>query len=185
LHQDQRYITFLQQNDARGIGEIYRLYADKIKRLIVTNSGSEEDAADIFQESLVDIYRMSTESDFVLTCPFEAFLVLVCKRKWLNVLKKNGRSPVTKSFDDVSSFKQEEWDSAGEYARREERETTIMELLEQLGDKCREIIKACMSGDHQEKVAESLGLTYAYLRKKKSECMAGLAALARQHPLFK
>jgi len=49
LHQDQRYITFLQQNDARGIGEIYRLYADKIKRLIVTNSGSEEDSADIFQ----------------------------------------------------------------------------------------------------------------------------------------
>jgi len=185
LHADQQYIRFLQQNDTRGINEIYRLYADKIKRLIVTHNGSEDDAADIFQESLVDIYKMSADGSFVLTCPFEAFLVMVCKRKWLNALKKKGRSPVTKLTDDVSAFKEADLQQAEQQAVQVEQEQTIMQLLEQLGDKCREIIKACMTSRHQEKVAESLGLTYAYLRKKKSECMAGLGKLAKEHPLFK
>ncbi len=185
MHADQQYIDYLRQHDAAGIGEIYRLYADKIKRLIVTNNGTEEDAADILQESLVDIYKMSADGSFVLTCPFEAFLVLVCKRKWLNALKKKGRQPVTKPVDEVSSFKQNEWQQAEQQAMKLEREKVIMELLGQLGEKCRKIIMACLEGRHQEKVAESLGLTYAYLRKKKSECMAGLGELARVHPLFK
>jgi hypothetical protein len=36
-----------------------------------------------------------------------------------------------------------------------------------------------MQGEAQEKVAEALGVTYGYLRKKKSECMASLIKLVQ------
>lgn len=70
------------------------------------------------------------------------------------------------------------------YADQLARENAVMQVLEKMGEKCRDIIKACMGKEHQEKVAEQLGLTYAYLRKKKSECMAQLGKLVKAHPLF-
>jgi len=184
MHPDQRFIDYLQRNDRKGIAEIYRLYADKIVRMIRHNNGDEADAADMLQEALIDIYRLSADGRFVLTCPFEAFLVTVCKRKWLNVLKKRSVSPVTKSLDDGFTLERGDEAEANGHADQLEREHAVMEVLETMGGKCRDIIKACMGKDHQEKVAEQLGLTYAYLRKKKSECMARLGKLVKAHPLF-
>ncbi len=184
MHADQRFIHYLQHNDRQGIGEIYRRYADKIARMIRHNQGDEADAADIFQEALIDIYRLSADGKFVLTCPFEAFLVTVCKRKWLNALKKRSGSPVTNSLDDGFTVERNAEAEANDHADQLERENAVMGVLETMGEKCREIIKACMGKEHQEKVAERLGLTYAYLRKKKSECMAQLGKLVKAHPLF-
>src|SRR5690606_4398791 len=93
-------------------------------------------------------------------------------------------SPVTKSLDDGFTFERSEETEASGHADQLEREMAVMQVLEMMGDKCRGIIKACMGKEHQEKVAERLGLTYAYLRKRKSECMAQLGKLVKTHPLF-
>lgn len=185
MHPDQRFIIYLKENNSEGINEIYKLYSGNIKRFIVKNSGDEDDAADIFQESLIDIYNLAHRPSFVLTCPFEAFLVTICKRKWLNAIKKRKQSPVTNTLEDVYTLKEVDSSTAESYIELIEREETIMQLLETMGDRCKSIIKACMSGDHQEKIADGLGLTYAYLRKKKSECMSSLGKLVNEHPLFK
>ena len=90
MHPDQKFIIYLKENNTKGIDEIYALYSANVTRYIVKNSGNNDDAADIFQESLIDIYNLAHKPSFVLTCPFEAFLITVAKRKWLNVLKKRG-----------------------------------------------------------------------------------------------
>lgn len=185
MHADQRFITYLQQNDHRGIGELYRLFAPKIERMIMHNGGDAADAADIMQEALIDIFRLSADDRFILTCPFEAFLVMVCKRKWLNALKKRSGSPVTKSTDDGFTYEKPHTDEVAHHVEQLEREHVIMQVLDTMGEKCRQIIRACMGKVHQEKVAEQLGLTYAYLRKKKSECMGQLGTLVKEHPLFR
>lgn len=185
MHIDQKYIISLQQNDHKEIQAIYRLFADKIKRMILANRGTEEEAEDVFQEALIDIYKMSADGKFVLTCPFEAFLVIVCKRKWLNVLKIKDRLPVTNEVFHVSTYNGAEWQEAEQHALKLERENLVMHLLEQMDEKCKVVIKACMSHQNQMQVAESLGFTYAYLRKKKSQCMAALGKRAKEHPLFR
>jgi len=81
IHTDQRFITGLLQNDTVMVREIYTRFAGKVKNYIVQNSGSEDDAADVFQESLIDIYQQAQYKGLQLTCPFEPFLLLVSKRK--------------------------------------------------------------------------------------------------------
>src|SRR6218665_738009 len=95
-HPDQRYIEGLLENNNLVVKEIYQRFAGKIKYHILQNSGSEDDAADIFRESIMDIYNQGKYKNLQLTCPFEPFLLLICKRKWLNELKKRGNQPVTK-----------------------------------------------------------------------------------------
>ena len=174
IHPDQRFIQGLLHNDGPTVDEIYRRYAGAIRRFILKNGGSEDDAADIFQESLIDLYNQARYKDLQLTCPFEAFLLLVCKRKWYNVQKKKGLHRVTNSTDEVSQIGEDVFAQAEQLAAEESRARLFMEQFERLADKCREILRLSLSGEAQEKIAERLGVTYGYLRKKKSECMATL-----------
>lgn len=174
VHADQRYIEGLLQNDGQVIEEIYRRFSPSIRSHILKNRGSEDDAADIFQESLIDIYNQARFKALRLTCPFEPFLLLVCKRKWLNALKKKGHSPVTKLMDDLSDWGEDVFGAAEKLALEEDKARVFLQQFNRLSEKCRDILRLSLTGDRQEKVADILGVTYGYLRKKKSECMATL-----------
>lgn len=185
MHIDQKYIQYLIDHDQAGIQTIYKLFAKKVVQMIQYNSGSEDDAFDIFQESLMDIYHMSKNKNFTLTTSFQSFLMMVCKRKWLNELKKRQRREVTNVDDYVFDIEDGGEEELREHLLLVEKENLVMHLLTKLGDRCQEIIKHCMTGQNQELVAETLGLSYAYLRKKKSECMSKLGELVKDHPFFK
>ena len=64
IHSDQRYIEALLQNDKQVVEEVYQRFAPAIRSHILKNRGSEDDAADIFQESLIDIYKQATHLAF-------------------------------------------------------------------------------------------------------------------------
>jgi RNA polymerase sigma factor (sigma-70 family) len=180
IHPDQRYLEGLLNNDNQVIEEIYRLFAPGIRHQILQNSGSEDDAADIFQESLIDIYNQAKYKGLQLTCPFQPFLLLVCKRKWLNEIKKRGLRPVTKSVDDLSEFGEDVFTAAERVGMEEEKVRLFFQQFERLGEKCKEILRMSLTGQRQEKIAEALGVTYGYLRKKKSECMATLMSYVQE-----
>lgn len=184
MHKDQVYIHYLRDNNNQGIQIIYNRYAKKIVALIIHNSGTEDDGYDIFQESLVDIYHMSIEKDFQLTTSFESFLHLVCKRKWLNVLKKNKQLAVTKMDNGLLHIEDQSTDELEELMLQIDRENKVMELLETMGQSCKDIIKRCLVEKKQERIADSLGISYAYLRKKKSECMAVLVKKVKELNIF-
>ena len=161
------------------VREIYNRFASKLKSYIIQNSGSKDDAADILQESLIDIYQQARHKGLQLTCPFEAFLLLVCKRKWLNELKKRGRQGVTKDPGDVYDLGEDVFELAGQLQAQEDKASLFMAMFQQLGERCREIINKCLGNKPQDEVAEELGVSYAYLRKKKSECTAELIKLIK------
>ncbi|WP_113639184.1 RNA polymerase sigma factor [Nubsella zeaxanthinifaciens] len=177
VHEDQRYVAALLNNDTVLVNEIYKKCAAKIKSFVLFNNGTAADAADIFQEALVDIYNQAKYKDLQLTCPFEPFLLLVCKRKWLNELKKRAVSPVTNNTDDLLHIGEDTFAAAEMLEQQKERAALFLAAFEKLGERCKEIIRWSLKGDAQEKVAEALGVTYGYLRKKKSECMASLVKL--------
>lgn len=177
VHQDQRYLIGLVNNDALIINEIYKKCAGKVKSFILFNNGSTNDAEDIFQEALVDVYHQAKYKDLLLSCPFEPFLLLVCKRKWLNQLKKKSNIQVTNSEDDLLHIGEDTFEQAEQLEHQKEQSAIFLNAFGKLGERCQEIIKWSMQGDAQEKVAEALGVTYGYLRKKKSECMASLVKL--------
>jgi RNA polymerase sigma factor (sigma-70 family) len=176
-HPDHRFIEALLSNDQKVVQEIYAKHSAKIKRYVTHNSGSESDASDVMQEALIDIYQQAKHKSFQLTCPFEPFLLLVCKRKWLNELKKRSVLQVTNLDDDLLVVGEDVFAEAELLEKQNEEAKHFALMFEKLGDRCKEIIRESLTGDALEKVAEKLGVTYGYLRKKKSECMASLIKL--------
>ena len=181
IHTDQRLVNGLLHNDTAVVKEIYNRFSGKVKSYILQNNGSEDDAADIFQEALIDIYQQAQHKSLQLTCPFEPFVLLICKRKWLNELKKRGRQGVTKDPEELYNIGEDVFAFAEQMQVQNDKAKLFMVMFQRLGERCREIISKCLGSKAQDEVAVELGVSYAYLRKKKSECTAELIKLIQNN----
>ena len=185
MHADNKYIQALLQNDRTLLQEMYEKYFDKIKFLILKNGGNEEDAADIMQEGLVSIYNRALAKELILTCPMEAFLYHVCKNKWISEMRK--RSHLQKvTFSDTAGYTigQDSFEEANDALRQHGQKLLFEQKFTELGKACKEILQLNWSGKGLDEVAGILNLSYAYVRKKKSECIGRLVILVEQSPEF-
>lgn len=183
IHPDQKYIDALLQNDRNLIDEIYRKYAPKVIGYICKNSGDEAAARDIIQETLLTLYDQAKTKDLQLTCPFDAYFFLICKRKWFNVLKKRKHNEVT-IIEDRLSISDEAHEQAEETRIFEAQQALVKEMLIKLSDTCKKIIELGFSSLSMQEVAEKLDITYGYARKKKSVCLAKLTELIKESPSY-
>ena len=184
LHPDQMYIDGLLQNNSSVIQSIYKKFAPKVKNYIRTNSGDDDQAQDIIQEVLITIYNQAKTNGLQLSCPFDAYFFLLCKRRWLNELKKASNKEVTLMDENVSidesvqemTFQTETFD---------EKQSLFDEMFQKLGEKCQEVLKLSFVTKTMEEVAEKLNVTYGYVRKKKSLCTGQLTEMIQQSPRFR
>ena len=183
-HPDNHFLQALLENDTRGIIELYRCFAARIERFVCANSGSVDDARDTLQEALLAITRQARRPEFRLTCPFEAYLYLVCRGKWLNELKRRQRAMVTSM--DTSGFDAME-DAvalAEETLHEEARDRLFRHFFEKLAAGCQQLIRLSWTGISMEEVSQQLGMSYGYARKRKHECVAQLMGWVRAAPEY-
>lgn len=184
IHPDQLYIDGLLQNNSNIIQSIYKKFAPKVKNYIRTNSGNDDQAQDVIQEVLITIYNQSKTNGLQLSCPFDAYFFLLCKRRWFNELKKLSNKEVTLQDDNVSidesvqemTFQTEVFD---------EKQSLFDEMFQKLGEKCQEVLKLSFVTKTMEEVAEKLNVTYGYVRKKKSLCTGQLTEMIQQSNRYK
>ncbi|WP_456420478.1 RNA polymerase sigma factor [Lutibacter sp.] len=182
-HADNIYIEALLKNDSRVLSKIYENFSHKIVAYVKKNNGNADDAQDIIQETLVTIFHQAKEKNFILTCPFDAYFYLLCKRRWLNELKKRGNKRVT-IIEDNTSITVEQEQQVEETELFEEQHQLFELKFKELGKKCQELLKTSFKIKSMEKVAEILGVTYGYARKKKSQCLGKLTQLVKSSNKF-
>ena len=178
VHSDQKYVQALLVNDNKLIAEIYTRFAPKVIGYVQKNNGNESAARDIIQEALITMYDQAKTKGLTLSCPFDAYFFLICKRKWLNFLKKNKPEGVTIN-DEVTSIDRNVQEQADQTALYEDRASLFNQMLEQMGDACKKLLKLSFSIKSMEEVAKKLEVSYAYARKKKSLCVGKLTKMVQ------
>lgn len=183
-HPDQKYITALLNNNSSVLQELYKKFSSKVIHYVVQNSGDRDQAQDVIQETLVTIYHQARDKGLELTAPFDAYFFLLCKRRWLNILKKKGQNTVTNLEENVSIVDDTE-EQVAETERYEGRRSLFLRFFDQLNKSCRDLLQKTFEIKSMEEVAESLGVSYAYARKKKSECMGKLTEQIQKSQEYK
>ncbi|MEN9489403.1 MAG: hypothetical protein RL494_1668 [Bacteroidota bacterium] len=184
VHEDQLYIDGLINNNSLIIQSIYKKFVPKVVYYIKTNSGDEDQAQDIIQEVLITIYNQAKTKDLKLSCPFDAYFFLLCKRRWLNEIKKATTKEVTISDDNV--YKDESTvEMVNQTEIFEEKQSLFDEMFQKLGEKCQEVLKLSFVTKTMEEVAQKLNVTYGYVRKKKSLCTGQLTEMIQQSSKYK
>jgi len=132
----------------------------------------------------VTIYHQAKTKGLQLTCPFEAYFFLLCKRKWLNELKKPSNKGVTIN-DNIVSTEESAYELVLQSESFDERQSLFDEMFRKLGEKCQEVLKLSFVLKTMEEVARQLNVTYGYVRKKKSLCTGQLTEMIQQSNRYK
>ncbi|MEZ0180990.1 RNA polymerase sigma factor [Flavobacterium oncorhynchi] len=184
VHLDQKYIEGLASNDSAVIQTIYKKFVPKVVMFIMNNSGDRDQAQDVVQDVLILLFNQAKANALQLTCPFDAYFFLLCKRKWLNELKKTSNKGVTINEDAVS-INESALELIGQTEDFDEKQQLFDTMFQKLGDKCQELLKLSFTIKSMEEVAEKLNVTYGYVRKKKSLCVGQLTQWIQEAKNFK
>lgn len=183
------YLNGLKNGDMKVIEAIYIEYSEMIVRMVQNNNGTVDEARDVFQDVLVSIFRQA-QSGLTIKCNFSSFLIVACKRRWLNVLASKYHAKTSK-FDKSESVLKLVNEDVDTFFENEERMIVVKDALSMMDKTCREIIETSWQTDNEGKylgwmdVATILNMSYGYIRKKASECKMRLIELVQKDSRFK
>lgn len=175
---DQEIIDCLRSRQSHVVRYLSTRYLPMIRHMIYKAGGTPEDAKDIFQDGLIIMIEKIDRDDFELTCKFKTFLFSVCQNLWLSVLEK--RKAAANYFHrklEESSSK----DFTEDYDNKVYQDL-IFDIFETLDPVCQQILKLYWEEYSPKEIAEKLGYTYGYVRKKKCECQQELITKLQNHP---
>lgn len=76
----------LKSKDNKAYEIIYKFYYPSVKNFITKNSGCEEDAQDIFQETILVLLEKVPKKDFNLTSSLKTYIFAISSNLWLKRL---------------------------------------------------------------------------------------------------
>lgn len=153
----------------KAFTKLYK-YFPKTEKYICINSGSQEEALDIFQEALVLLYKKVIAKELKSTVSPEGFLVNACKLLWSNELRKKKvrQGSSNEGVEDI-----EDENNLHEKIKQEEQFKIIEKILHQIGNKCKSILTLFyFESQSMEKIAKRFGhKTVQSAKVQKYKCM--------------
>jgi len=123
--------------DREVIPVLYKKVYPLIEYYIVRNSGNKEDAADIFQDALLLLYRQIMGDTFNEKYKAYGYLYKVCLYKWMNKAKKNSK---IKFVEEVENFDYLIEVESPDEAISNPDGNIIRKLFSPIGEKCIELM---------------------------------------------
>lgn len=152
-------------------------YFPMILQLVLNNSGTQDDAKDIYQEAIIVLYNKVKAGNFELSSKLKTFIYSVSRRLWLKRLSHMSRY----SAVDIKDFQEhlpveEETDH---HAERDIQFDKMKGAMQQLGEPCKTIIDDFyIQNKSMQEICERFGYTNADNAKtQKYKCLQRLKKL--------
>lgn len=166
----------LAKEDKASIEQIYRDNYSMIQSFILNNSGTTDDAADIFQESMIVLFEKSKSPDFELNCQLKTYIYSVSRRLWLKRLQQMQRfGRQAENVEDVIPVEEDL-----DMHEKRQQDFSIMETaMSKIGEPCKSLLEAYYIQKKQmQQIADEFGYTNADNAKtQKYKCLVRLKKL--------
>ena len=163
----------LAQSDKKAIETLYKENFNMIQSLILNNSGSADDAKDVFQETMIVLYEKVRSGTFELNCLIKTYVYSVSRRLWLKRLQQMNR--YTPSLDGLHETVPVE-EEIEEHERMNSEFETMNKAIGSLGEPCKSLLEAYyLEKKNMQEIALSFGYTNAENAKnQKYKCLMRL-----------
>lgn len=167
---DSEIIAKISQGDEKALEYLYRKYFSMMKRSILKNNGTEDEAKDIFQDALIVFWQKVTSGNLVLSSKISTYLYSICQNLWRKELDRKKRLSNEEKDEEVFLKNDEE-----------ERLKIVTDCINQLGDTCKKLLTYhYFDGLPMSEIADKLGFSNADTAKtKKYKCKQRLYELIR------
>jgi len=173
---EQLLLRGLAENDTKAIETIYKDNFKMVQAFILNNSGSYDDARDIFQEAMITLYEKAKSESFVLTSQIKTYLYSVCRRLWLKRLQQMGRYVAqSETLEETIAVE----DDIAIHEKRNADFAIMDRAMNSLGEPCKSLLESYYlhkKGMHE--IAADFGYTNAdNAKNQKYKCLMRLKKL--------
>lgn len=160
---------------------VYTSCFPMIRSMIFKNSGSIDDARDIFQDAIIVLFQNSSREKFELNVGTCTYLYSIARNKWLKHIRDHGKKTGLDGTDELADENMLVDDD-----EQKQRQRLLIKHLGNMGEKCQNIVKLYFEGIPGEQIAKDLGFSsYEYYRVAKNRCIESLKKLIQSDPLYK
>ena len=160
----------IKGGDEKALELIYKKYYRMMTKLVITNSGTEDEARDVYQDALVVFWQKARSGNLVMTSKMSTYIYSICQNLWRKELERKKRLSNEQKDTSVSM----DMDSP-------EREKIIAKCMDQLGETCRRVLMYYYFDEmSMQEIADKLGFANTDTAKtKKYKCKQKLDELVK------
>lgn len=174
-------VALIKQNDATTLKELYKVNYIKVKHFVLKNSGSEQQAKDVYQEAFLAMWRnikndkFSAESETAIN----GYIYTIAKNKWMDHLRSL-RYKNTTFINREIEFDETETEENELQSRKIK---LIMEAVSQLGERCQLLLKLFyFQRKPFKEIAQIMAMDEASARNAKYRCQEQLKKMTQNIP---
>jgi len=175
------FLEALCNSNSKVIEKLYQNNFQSVRKFVLQNKGSHEDAEDIFQKALLQIAVRFKKTPFKINTSFDAYLFTVCKNLWRRELN-NSKKWVTTDRD--LTLNDENHDIALSVLEQERWEL-FMENLEKISANCKVILKMFFNKKPYAEIVRLMNYnSETVARQRVFKCKTKLIALIKKDKRF-
>jgi len=158
------------KGDEKALEFLYQKYYRMMTKLVITNSGTEEEARDVYQDALIVFWQKATSGNLVLTSKMSTYIYSICQNLWRKELDRKKRL----SNEEKDTAVLLDTDSS-------ERERVLAKCIDQLGETCKRVLMLYYFEEmSMQDIADKLGFANTDTAKtKKYKCKKKLDELVK------
>ncbi len=179
LTEDARLLDRIRRGDEEALVTLFRQSRRAVTALVTRNSGTERDAEEVLQESLVVLWERVRQGRYRHAARLETFLYATAKNLWLRRLARARReTPLNLDADESVADDPSPLDRLIE----SEESAMISNALSRLGEPCRTLLVLFYWEEaSMEEIATRLGFANAETAKsKKYQCKKALQDMLKR-----
>jgi RNA polymerase sigma factor (sigma-70 family) len=171
---EDQFIDGLRTGNNEVLSALYKKYYNIVLKFIVNNSGTQEAAQDIYQETIIVLYENVQKPGFELNCQLQTYIFSIAKRLWLKQLKKSSKTFLFK--EDGENELVDVSEEITEHLNKEVELEKLTQSLTELGEPCATLIKDFyVQKLSMDEIAEKFGYTNAdNAKNQKYKCLQRL-----------
>jgi RNA polymerase sigma factor (sigma-70 family) len=168
---DREIYEGIARSDRTVLRQVYQRYFRGVDRYVREHGGGQEDALDVFQDSVVALYLQVQKGTFQLREDghLGTYLLAIGKNVWRAKWRKRGKLPVVALEDNVAVPEAEADDALNE------RVDGLRAAFDALGPKCRRLLRLYYYEKLSlRRIAELMTITEKTAKNSKYRCMQTL-----------
>ena len=183
---EESLLEGIKLNDSDTLEYIYKKFYPSIRNFVILNSGREDDAKDIFQESVIVVYRrIKKEKSFTISCSFKTYVYSISKNLWFKELEN--RKIEQEKIKNTEEFESADCEMGEPVSnKQEDRFKLYQNHYLSLSKDCQQVLRLFMDKVPLKEIARIMGYaSEKYAKKRKHQCKEILVKRIQSDPYFK
>lgn len=174
---DSKIIEGVRLQEDTILNWLYDNYFAAVKNHVLRNSGSNEDVSDVFQDSIIVLYKQITEEDLKLTTDLKGYFFGIARNVWSAQLRKKQKTTGL----EIDIPEEEDLEAINDPTL----ERVVSRAFQKLKPDQQMVLSLYSDGHSYEEIAIRMSLkNETYARRKKYLSKEALLELVKEDPEY-